>query len=328
MTVALLLLSRLSATTSSLLTNVYFFILGLSLGLILQVLVIAVQNTADYADLGAATSGVTFFRSIGGAFGVAICGAIFSNRLASELRSALAGVRLPPGFNPAVAQSNPRALKALPPAVHTAVLQAYAHSIDRIFIYVAPIAAAAFVVSWFLREVPLRQTAGAADLGEGLGAVPAERSSIDEIERALLRLVDGDMRKRGYQKLAEQAGLELPAGSCWVLARLARNGDVRGADLAHEAGVTLQAGRPYVDKLTERGLVQRLDGVLTLTPAGTAAADRLSAALHDGLERLLADWSPEQHADLARMLDRLSHALLGEDADRRVLATSLPSGPA
>jgi EmrB/QacA subfamily drug resistance transporter len=321
MTVALLLLSRLSATTSSLLTNVYFFILGLSLGLILQVLVIAVQNSADYADLGAATSGATFFRSIGGAFGVAICGSIFSNRLAIELRSALAGVRLPPGVNPATAQSNPRALTSLPPSVHVAVLQAYAHSIDRIFLYAAPVAAAAFVLSWFLREVPLRQTAGAADLGEGLGAAPAERSSIEEIERALLRLADGDMRKRGYERLAEMSGLGLPAGSCWVLARLAKDGDMRGVDLAHEAGVTVQAGRPYVDELTERGFVRRLDGTLTLTPAGVAAADRLFAAQHDGLERLLADWSPDQHADLARMLDRLSHALLGEDADRRVMVT-------
>jgi DNA-binding MarR family transcriptional regulator len=67
--------------------------------------------------------------------------------------------------------------------------------------------------------------------------------------------------------------------------------------------------------------VQRRGGVLALTPAGTAAADRLFAAQHDGLARILADWSPEQHADLARMLDRLSHALLGEDADRRALVS-------
>ncbi len=317
--VALLLLSRLSATTSSLLTNIYFFILGLSLGLILQVLVIAVQNSADYADLGAATSGVTFFRSIGGAFGVAICGSVFSNRLATGLRSALAGVRLPPGFNPATAQSNPRALTGLPPAAHAAVLHAYADAVDRIFLFVAPIAAVAFVLSWFLREVPLRQTAGAADLGEGLGAVPAERSSAGEIERALLRLADSDLRKAGYTKLAEQCGLGLPAGSCWVLARLAKNGDMRSIDLAHEAGVTVDAGRPYVDRLTERGLVQRLDGVLALTPAGTAAADCLFTTAREGLAKILADWSPEQHADLAAMLDRLCRALLGEDADRRAI---------
>ncbi len=89
--------------------------LGISLGLIIQVLVIAVQNSADYADLGAATSGVTFFRSIGGAFGVSVFGAIFSNRLASELASALRGVTLPPGFNVASAAADPELLKKLPP---------------------------------------------------------------------------------------------------------------------------------------------------------------------------------------------------------------------
>jgi EmrB/QacA subfamily drug resistance transporter len=319
--VALLLLSRLSETTSSLLLNTYFFILGLSLGLILQVLVIAVQNSAAYADLGTATSGATFFRSIGGAFGVAICGSIFSNRLATELAKSLAGRRLPPGFNVAAAQSNPKLLKSLPPAAHTAVLHAYSESIDRIFLFAAPVAAVAFVLSWFLKEVPLRKTAGAADLGEGLGAVSAERTSVGEIERALLRLADGDMRKRGYERIAELAGLGVPGGSCWVLAHLAKHGQIKGTDLAAEAGVTVEYGRPYVDALAEKGFVRRSDdGVLILTPAGGAAADRVFAAQRDGLERLLAGWSPDQHADLAQMLDRLSRALMGDDADRHVLA--------
>jgi len=319
--VALLLLSRLSVTTSSLVLNTCFFILGLSLGLILQVLVIAVQNSADYADLGAATSGVTFFRSIGGAFGVAICGSVFSSRLAAELAHDLAGIPLPPGLNIAAAEADPALLKRLPPAAHAHVLQAYAQSIDRIFLFAVPVAAVAFVLSWFLREIPLRQTAGAADLGEGLGAGSAQRSSIGEIERALLQLADSDMRRAGYQRIAELCGLDLPAGSCWVLTRLAKHGDMTGIDLAEAAGVTVQHGRPYVDKLVERGFVQRADGVLMLTPAGSAAADRVFAARREGLERLLAGWSPEQHADLAQMLDRLSRALLGDDADRRLISS-------
>jgi EmrB/QacA subfamily drug resistance transporter len=325
--VALILMSRLSVTTSSLVTNVYFFILGLGLGLILQVLVIAVQNSADYADLGAATSGVTFFRSIGGAFGVAICGTIFSSHLASALRSGLGGVRLPAGFNIASAQANPTLLRKLPPAARLPVVTAYAQSIDKIFLYAVPLAAAAFVLSWFLREVPLRKTAGAADLGEGIGAGSAERTSVQEIERSLLRLADGDMRRQGYERIAELAGLDVPGGSCWVLARLAKHGDVASIALAREAGVTVEYGRPYVDRLVERGMVVRDDGVLRLTPGGSAAADRVFAARREGLERLLAGWSPEQHADLASMLDRLSHALMGEDADRRLL-TSPPVGAA
>jgi EmrB/QacA subfamily drug resistance transporter len=321
MVVALLLLSRLSETTSSLAMNAHFFVLGLSLGLILQVLVIAVQNSADYADLGAATSGVTFFRSIGGAFGVAICGSIFSNRLAGELAAALAGTPLPPGFSPADAQSNPGLLRRLPAAVHAAVVHGYAQAIDQIFLYTVPVAAVAFGLSWFLREVPLRQTAGAADLGEGLGAASAERTSIGEIERALLRLADGDMRRRGYQRIAELAGLGLPGGSCWVLTRLAKHGAMAGEELARQARVSVEHGRPYVDQLVGRGLVRRDNGTLALTPAGSDAADRVIEARREGLERLLAGWSPEQHADLAQMLDRLSRALVGEDADRRLIAT-------
>jgi EmrB/QacA subfamily drug resistance transporter len=321
MTIALVLLSRLGVHTASLEMDAFFFILGLGLGLVLQVLVIAVQNSADYADLGTATSGATFFRSIGGAFGVAICGSVFSNQLKTDLGRALAGSRLPPGFNPTAAQSNPALLHALSPVVHSAVLQAYAHSIDRIFLFAAPVAAAAFVLSWFLKEVPLRQTAGASDLGEGLGAGSAQRSSTEEIERALLRLADGDMRKRGYQRIAELAGLDLPAGSCWVLARLRKGGNVEGTALAREAGVSVEHGRPYVDRLVERGYVRREDGILVLTPAGGDAADRVIAATRDGLERLLAGWSPEQHAELAQMLDRLSRALVGEDADERLVRT-------
>ncbi|MGO9082219.1 MAG: MFS transporter [Streptosporangiaceae bacterium] len=321
LSVALFLLSRLSVTTSSLVMDSYFFLLGLSLGLILQVLVIAVQNSVDYAELGAATSGVTFFRSIGGSFGVAIFGSIFSSRLAVELAAALAGVKasLPAGFSPASAQSSPDLLRKLPAPVRSAVHIAYAHSLDRVFLVAVPIAVVAFILSWFLRELPLRAAAGASDLGEALGAVSAERSSVEEIERALARLASSDLRRRGYEKLAEQCGLGLSAPSCWVLARLANGGSVPGHALAAEAGVSVDHGRPYVDKLVDAGFVQRADGLLALTADGHQAADQLFACRRESLAKLLADWSPEQHADLAQMLDRLSHALLGDDADRQLI---------
>ena len=285
------------------------------------------QNTADYADLGAATSAVVFFRSIGGAFGVAICGSIFSNNLMAALASRLADVKLPPGFSAASAQANPALIRRLPAVTRGPVLQAYAQSIDKIFLYSVPLAAAEFVLSWFLREVPLRQTAGAPDLGEGVGAGSAERTSVEEIERALLLLAGSDMRRRGYERIAERSGLGVPGGCCWVLARLAKHGEAVGADLAREAGVSVEYGRPYVTTLVERGLVWRDDKILRLTAAGTAAADRVIAARREGLELLLAEWSPEQHADLARMLDQLSRELVGEEADRQVIGRDrLPPG--
>jgi len=331
LTVALFLLSRLNEHTPTAVMWLYFLLLGLALGLILQVLIIAVQNSADYADLGSATSGATFFRSIGGSFGVAIFGAVFSNRLATEIVAELRGVRLPPGFNPRAAQANPVLIHRLPAAVRGDVIHAYTLSLQTVFLAAVPVALVAFVLSWFLREVPLRQAVGAAanpaDVADGLGATSAQRSSADELERALVQLSSTDLRRRGYERMAEMSGLGLPAGSCWVLTHLAKRDPVPGQELAREAGVTMERGRPYVDLLVQRGMVTRENGVLHITDAGRAAADRLFAARHQLLENLVADWSPEQHAEVAELLSRLSRALLGEDADRGVLTSPVP-GPA
>jgi EmrB/QacA subfamily drug resistance transporter len=316
----LFLLSRLDEHTATGLVDLYFFVLGFGLGLIIQVLVIAVQNSSDYADLGAATSAATFFRTIGGAFGVSIFGAVFANRLASEMASALRGRVLPAGFNPESATADPEALKSLPADLHAAIVHAYALALQPVFLIAVPIALVAFALSWFLREVPLRGAAAAPDLGEGIGATASGRSSVDEVERALSRLAGTDIRRRGYERLAELAGLDLPAGSCWVLTRLAKQGAVAGAELARQAGVGVDHGRPYVDRLVADGMVVRANGSLNLTAGGHAAADRLFAARREGLRELLADWSPEQHAELADLLNRLSRAILGENADRGLIS--------
>jgi EmrB/QacA subfamily drug resistance transporter len=318
LTVALFLLSRLDEFTSTALMSTYFFALGFALGLILQVLVIAVQNAADYADLGAATSGVMFFRSIGGAFGVSIFGAIFSNRLTSELASALRGVTVPKGFTAATAQANPSLLKKLPTAIKADVLHAYALALHSVFLYAIPLALVAFVLSWFLREVPLRTTSSVG-ISEGIGATPPERSSVDEVERSLVRLGGADLRRRGYERLTALAGLDLPPGSSWILTRLAKQGPVVGEELARQANVSVDYGRPFVDRLVSEGMVVRSNGTLVLTDAGRAAADRLFAARRQGLRELLADWSPEEYAELGDLLTKLSRALLGDDADRNLI---------
>jgi len=327
--VALFLLSRLDEHTSTAVTSIDFFVLGISLGLIIQVLVIAVQNSADYADLGAATSGATFFRSIGGAFGVSVFGAIFSNRLTGELTSALRGVTLPPGFKIASAAADPELLKRLPGAIRADVQHAYSLALHPVFLTAIPVALVAFVLSWFLREVPLRAT-NSVGIGEGLGAAPPARSSVDEVERSLARLGSADLRQRGYERLSEKAGLDLPAGSSWILTRLAKQGAVAGEELARQAQVTTDYGRPYVDRLVSEGLVVRSNGTLVLTDSGHRAADQLFAARREGLRELLADWSPEEYAELGELLTKLSRALLGENADRHLISTktSGPSTPA
>jgi len=330
--VALFLLSTMDETTSSGLMSLYFFILGFSLGLIIQVLVIAVQNTVSYADLGAATSGVTFFRSIGGSFGVSVFGAIFANQLANQLGAALRGKNLPKGFSAASVQSNSSALKALPADLRDAIEHAYSLALQPVFRTAVPIALVAFVLAWFLREVPLRTAAGAAtaqgttlrnaasaaDLGEALGGAPTNRTSAQEAERVVSRLSATDLRRFGYARLARAAGLDLTGGACWILTRLARQGATPGPELAKQAGVTVEEGRPNAQLLVDRGLITRTDGVLALTPNGRDTADRLFATEKTWLEGQLAGWSPEQHAELEHVLAKLSRALLGDDADRRL----------
>jgi predicted MFS family arabinose efflux permease len=107
--VGLFLLSRMDERTSTLTSSIAMFVLALGLGLVMQVLVIAVQNAVDYRDLGAATSGAAFFRSIGSSVGLAVFGAIFSNALTGNLARFLPAGTLPPGFNPQTAQSSPAA---------------------------------------------------------------------------------------------------------------------------------------------------------------------------------------------------------------------------
>ena len=324
MALALFLLSRMDESTPTPVMNLYFFLLGFSLGLIIQVLIIAVQNSVDYADLGAATSGVTFFRSIGGAFGVSVFGAIFTNQLASNLRAALHGIPLPPGFSAATVQSDTKLLNKLPPAVQHDILHAYSLSLHPVFLTAVPIALVAFGLAWFLREVPLRTAAGetlrntarSADLGEGLGGAPTERSSAAEAERMAARLSGTDLRRFGYAKLARDAGLDLSGGACWVLTRLARQGPTQGPELARQAGVTVAEGHPVAEQLVSRGLITRNDGVLALTSDGERTAEKLFRAEHDWMEHMLAGWSPEQHAELDDVLTRLSRALLGDEADR------------
>jgi EmrB/QacA subfamily drug resistance transporter len=333
MAVALYLLSTLDETTPTWQMNLYFFILGFSLGLVIQVLVIAVQNTVSYADLGAATSGATFFRTIGGSFGVSVFGAIFSNQLATQLTAALAGKKLPPGFTPATVQANSSALKALPAELRQAILHAYSLALHPVFLTAVPIAGVAFILSWFLREVPLRTATGeatpeagklrsaasAADLGEGIGAAPTSRTSAQEIERVLSRLSATDLRRFGYAKLARSAGLDLPGGAAWILTMLAKQGATPGPELASEAGVTMEEGHPNAQLLVDRGLITRTDGVLALTPSGAETAERLFAAKREWLQDQLAGWSPEQHAELDHVLTKLSRAMLGEDSDRHLV---------
>ena len=150
MAVSMFLLSQIEADTSTWVAALYAAILGLGLGMVMQVLILAVQNSVDHSVLGVATSGSTMFRQIGGSIGVALFGTIFANRLHVELAARLPdGVRIPKVINPA-------GIRHLPPAAHAAFADAVAAALHPVFIVAGTVSLIGFGLTWLLREVPLR----------------------------------------------------------------------------------------------------------------------------------------------------------------------------
>jgi EmrB/QacA subfamily drug resistance transporter len=177
--IAAVLLSRLDVDTPFWLISAYMLLLGLGMGLVMQVIVLTVQNSVDYRDMGAATAGVNFFRSMGGALGVAIFGSVLANRLDYNI-SRLVPAEALQGVSTGVLTSSPERIRALPPEIHDAVVQAFANSIEVVFLVAVPVALVAFGLSWLLHEKPLREYVGplpsdmAADEAAGRAPAPAQ----------------------------------------------------------------------------------------------------------------------------------------------------------
>jgi EmrB/QacA subfamily drug resistance transporter len=171
MTIGMALLAQLGVGTSLIVASLYMFVLGVGLGCVMQVLVLIVQNAVPYSELGVATSGATFFRSIGGSFGTAIFGAIFSNVLVGNLTRHLGHTTLPKGFSSS--NITPALLDKLPTAVHHGVAAAYAQSIQTVFTIAIPIAAVAFLAAWLIPQVELRR-----QLGTPQSPVPTEPAAL------------------------------------------------------------------------------------------------------------------------------------------------------
>ncbi|MET9648691.1 MFS transporter [Streptomyces sp. JL2001] len=313
----LLLLHRLTETSSTWEMSVYFFVFGAGLGLVMQVLVLVVQNAVSYEDLGVATSGATFFRSIGASFGVAVFGTIFTSRLNAELDAALAGQTLPPGTGPDRIAADPRAISALPADLQPSVLHAYSTAITDVFLYAAPVVLVAFVTAWFLKEDKLRGSVTAPDTSQTLASNPVERSSHDECARALSVLGSREGRKEIYEKITERAGFDLLPAASWLLLRIRRHGTVEPARLAEATPVPLRAITDASRQVEERRLVQREGVQLVLTEEGLLAATRLAKAREDSLAELLGDWwGPERPTDLVALVEELTSELCGSDAER------------
>ncbi|HET6849839.1 MAG TPA: MDR family MFS transporter [Gaiellales bacterium] len=153
LTVGMFMLSRLGVDTAPWVASVDMVVVGVGIGLVMQVLVLVVQNDAAPRDIGVVTSTATFFRSVGGSFGVAIFGSVFASRLSDQLAQLPAAVtsRLGSGVH-----LDPAQARALPPQVHSAFLEAFAHSLHGVFLLGTGLAVIPFLLSWVLPEVPLR----------------------------------------------------------------------------------------------------------------------------------------------------------------------------
>ncbi|WP_281200069.1 MDR family MFS transporter [Nonomuraea candida] len=161
--VGLFLLSRLHVDSSEWLIGFDVAVLGTGLGLSMQMLILAAQNGSEPRDMASTTSGVSFFRSLGGAVGVAAFGAILTTRLKDEIAEMLKAAHISmPGGGSEVQLGSPSAIQLLPAPIKNIVLEAFTRGLETVFMVGVPIALLGFVAALFLKELPLRGSGGPA----------------------------------------------------------------------------------------------------------------------------------------------------------------------
>ncbi|MFJ8627953.1 MDR family MFS transporter [Kitasatospora sp. NPDC093550] len=328
MALGLYLLSRLEPGTGTALASLYMFVLGVGIGLSMQVLTIAVQNTVDYADLGTATSGVTFFRTIGSSFGTAVFGTIYANSLTTELGEGVATAARLTGADPAVlarAAESPQGLHGLPAAQAAPIVQAYSDALHTVYLWTIPVAAVGFVVALFLKEVPLRDTvrAGSTDMGEGF-AQPTTADSDPHLEYAVCRIVRG-VDLSTVRTIVSDADTRVDLAGAWALMEVAQHAKTIGhADLdliAARKRVPPEVLEPVFDRMATEGYLVRDGDRLVHTEAGTREVRALARAWSDWLNaRLDADAGRPRSPQLRTAADAIAWRLLTED-----LANGLPA---
>jgi EmrB/QacA subfamily drug resistance transporter len=313
MAIGFVLLSRMGPDTSTVLQSLYLVVLGAGIGMCMQVLVLIVQNTVDFSDLGVATSGVTFFRTIGSSFGAAVFGSLFNNFLHSRLAHALASSGAPPE-----AAQSPDALHKLSPEMAAPIAAAYADALDLVFLYAAPVAVVGFVLALTLKQVPLRNygVSTAADMGEGF-AMPTNDSPDQLLENAVGRLIrhGSGMQLRA---IAERPESKLDIGRLWALLQVFRFGQAAGqarlGDIAEHVRVPREILEPAFDRLAATGYAERSGDVFWLTSAGAHQVELVRAETMDWLTQRLSQSSGLQvrpdPGQVREALDRITQDVL------------------
>ncbi|WP_280462969.1 MDR family MFS transporter [Nocardia carnea] len=334
MALGLYLMSTMGRHTGIWLESLYMLTLGLGIGLSMQVLTIVVQNTVPYAQLGTATSGVTFFRTVGSAFGTAVFGTLYTGKLDPALGAALAES----GVAPELAQS-PAALRELPDELAVPIIEAYTTAIDTVFRWVVPVALVGFVVAWFLREVPLRDStrARAAELGEGF-SMPDSADRAAQLEHAVAQVLRRDERRLpgppGERKqvlpgpsLHDLTDGELSESITWAIGAVHLRARVRGGatltGIADDHMVPVGVLEPVYRDAARAGYVTAEVDSLCLTDSGARQAERFRRVWRGWLDRHLEDWTFDDPADKAlldRALDKIAGELLDEQSRRPTFA--------
>lgn len=318
MAFGLFLLSRMTMNTGIVTASFIMLALGLGLGMVMQVLVIAVQNAVDYADLGVATSGATLFRLIGGSLGTAVLGAIFASRLGATLARTL-----PAGAAGSTAANgiDPQRLAQMPAALREIYAHAFTTSLSTVFVVATAIALVAFVLAVILPDRQLRETVAARsgeaghDVGEAF-AMPGQRESLQYLQRGLSVLADRDVQRRHIEQIVARAGLDLSPAAAWLLVQIDRNPRADVNALARQYGLDASRLQQGLEQLRSRGLVRQLAAPsavgteLGLTSAGCDTLDRLIAARRERLAELLSEWPPESHEKVGQLLVQLARELV------------------
>ncbi|HEY6407969.1 MAG TPA: MDR family MFS transporter [Ktedonobacteraceae bacterium] len=305
MVVGFFLLSRLDAHTSTLLTSLYLLVFGIGIGLTMTVLTIAVQNTSEYRDLGVATSGITFIRTLASSLGVAVFGTIFTSSLTSHL---------PAGMNPALAQNPLAAVHVLPPPLATEYINAFVSSLQLIFLVAIPLALAGFVVSLFLRDVALRDTARAkvaTAVDDSFGMLKSA-NSLEELEIAISALLRG--KPESIHTVLERSGTGLDAAQGWMLSqvflRSRAHGETSLRDIGRAIKVPSSILAPTATQLASAGYLDEREESIALSEKGKRAFQQLARAWHDWLYEQMADWNPTNQPGLVETLNGMAQRIV------------------
>ncbi|MGW0857368.1 MDR family MFS transporter [Streptomyces sp. NPDC002690] len=320
MAAGLYLMSLMGPDSGVFLESVYMFVLGLGIGLSMQVLTIAVQNTVDYADLGTATSGVTFFRTLGSSFGTAVFGTIYANSLGPNLQQGVAEATRAGGDPAALtaASQNPVTLHALPDAQSAPLAQAYADTIHTVFLWTVPVALIGFVVALFLKEVKLRDSAraGSTDMGEGF-ARPTTGNPDRVLEFAVAKILQS-ARPDTARRIVDASDTRLDMAGAWAVMQV----DLFTRMVGH-AGLGLIATRhrlppevlvPVFDRMVAEGYLTGDGRLFQHTAAGRRETATITSAWAAWLnERLEEDGARPDDRQLRAAVDVIAKQVLAED---------------